>query len=236
MNPRAQRAEQAFAVPVMVAALLVIPLVILDSRDLGGAWPSVLTVGNWVIWAAFAAEAAVLLWLVDSPWEWLRRHPLEVLIIVVSFPPLGTYGFIRLLRLLRLSRLPGLARRTFSLEGLRYVSLLALLTAIGGALAYREAEGGSFYNAVYWAITTMTTVGYGDLSPDSDTGKAVAVALMLVGIGFVAILTGAVAERFVSRDVAEVEAEVAEVATTESDLRAELRDVMERLARIEARL
>jgi voltage-gated potassium channel len=236
MNPRAQSAERAFAVPVMVAALLVIPLVVLDSRDLGGAWPTVLRIINWATWLVFAAEAVVMLRLVDNRWEWLRRHPLEVAIVVVSFPPIGTLGLIRLLRLLRVVRLPGLARATFSLEGLRYVSVLALVAATGGGAAFAQAENTSYGNGVYWAMSTMTTVGYGDLTPRTGTGKALAVVVMLVGIGFVAILTGAVAERFIQRDVEEVEEEVEEVATTESALRADLRDVMERLARIEARL
>src|SRR3954451_854728 len=116
MNARAQAAERAFTVPVMVAALLVIPLLVLDSRDLGGAWPTVLSVANWAIWLTFVAEAVVLLWLVDRRWAWLPDHPLDLAIILVSFPPLPTSGLIRLLRLLRLLRLPGLARRVFSLE------------------------------------------------------------------------------------------------------------------------
>ena len=52
----------------------------------------------------------------------------------------------------------------------------------------------------------MTTVGYGDLSPQTGGGKGLAAVVMLVGIGFVAILTGAVAERFLKPDVAEEEA------------------------------
>src|SRR3954453_1472130 len=212
MNPRAKAAERAFARPVMVAALMVIPLVILESLDLGGTWPTVLRIGNWATWLAFAAEAVVMLRLVDSRWAWLRRHPLEVAIVLVSFPPLGTLGLIRLLRLLRLLRVPGLARVTFSLEGLRYASVLALVTASGGGAAFAQAEHTSYGNGVYWAVSTMTTVGYGDLKPMTNTGKALAIAVMLVGIGFVAILTGAIAERFLRPDVEMVEEHVEDVA------------------------
>jgi voltage-gated potassium channel len=181
-----------------------------------------------------------MLRLVDNPWSWVRHHPLEVTIVVFTFPVLANaltaIRALRLLRLVRLLRLPALARVAFSLEGLRYVALLAVVTAIGGGEAYAQSEGGSLKDGIYWAITTMTTVGYGDLSPKSDTGKMLALVVMLVGIGFVAILTGAVAQRFVHRDIEAVEAEVRAVEDGELDVRAELRDVMAQLARIEARL
>ncbi|MGI8848483.1 MAG: potassium channel family protein [Candidatus Dormibacteria bacterium] len=69
----------------------------------------------------------------------------------------------------------------------------------------------STWDGVWWAITTVTTVGYGDIYPHTTGGRIVAIALMLVGIGYVAILTGAVANLFittVNRDVAGSESEV----------------------------
>ncbi len=51
-------------------------------------------------------------------------------------------------------------------------------------------------DGVWWAVTTVTTVGYGDIRPETDAGRVIAMAVMLVGIGFVAIVTGAAAERF----------------------------------------
>ena len=84
--------------------------------------------------------------------------------------------------------------------------MLALLTAIGGGAAFAALEEGrSTADGIYWSLTTMTTVGYGDLSPETTGGRVLAVAVMLVGIGFVAVLTGAIAERFLAREVAQVE-------------------------------
>ena len=241
---RAERVERAFAAPMIVVALLVIPLLILEGSDLGGSWPSILAVADWLIWSAFMVEAAVLLSLVDDRREWLRRHPVEVVVIVFSFPLFANafagIRMLRLLRLVRLLRVARLARAAFSVTGVSYVALLALLTVLGGGQAFADIEGVSLIDGLYWAATTVTTVGYGDISPHTDAGKALAVGVMLVGIGFVATLTGAVAERFVAHEVEEaveeVEEAVEEVEETEADLRTELAAISERIARLQERL
>jgi voltage-gated potassium channel len=82
----------------------------------------------------------------------------------------------------------------------------------------------------------MTTVGYGDVSPHTDLGRVLAIAIMLIGIGFIAVLTGAVAERFLATEFEEVAEATHEVEATEGDVLAELREVRNRLDRLEARL
>lgn len=83
----------------------------------------------------------------------------------------------------------------------------------------------------------MTTVGYGDLPPSTDLGRGIAVFVMLVGIGFVATLTAALAERFVAREVVQAQEEVAEeIDSAEADVRRELRDIAQRLVELERRL
>jgi voltage-gated potassium channel len=99
-----------------------------------------------------------------------------------------------------------------------------------------EKEGYSTWDGVWWAVTTMTTVGYGDLYPHTTAGRLLAIVVMLVGIGFIAILTGAVAERFIARDVRAIEAEVADEAETVDAVLDELRAIRERLGNLESRL
>jgi voltage-gated potassium channel len=143
----------------------------------------------------------------------------------------------RLLRVLRLLRLARLARRLFSLQGLRYVALLALLTVLGGGAGFAAVEkGSSTWDGVWWAVTTMTTVGYGDISPETVPGRVIGIAVMLVGIGFIAVLTGAVAQRFLASQIDEVERGVEEVEATDFEVLAELRQVRRRLDSLEARL
>jgi len=239
---RAARFERAFEVPIFVAALLVIPVVVIENSSASHGWRTFGGALNWAIWSAFALELIVMLAVAPSRGAWLRKHPLETAIVVLTPPflpsSLQAIRALRLLRVLRLLRLAKLGRQLFSTEGLRYVALLAVLTALGGGAAFAAVEkhGYSTWDGVWWAVTTMTTVGYGDLYPHTTTGRFIGIVVMLVGIGFIAVLTGAVAERFLARDVRAIEAEVAGEAETVEAVLGELRAIRDRLGDLEGRV
>jgi voltage-gated potassium channel len=123
-------------------------------------------------------------------------------------------------------------------EGVRYVALLAFVTVLAGGTAFAAVEDKpKAWDGIWWAATTMSTVGYGDITPATDAGRVIGLFVMVVGIGLGSILIGAVAERFVQRDVQTETAEVErQLAATDDDLLSELRDLSARLARIEAAL
>jgi voltage-gated potassium channel len=228
MNGRAELAERRMGWPLLVAALLTIPAIAVEQSDTGGALATVGTALNWTIWLAFVAEIVVMLAVVPDRRAWLRAHPLEVAIVVLT-PPVLPAGLqaarvFRLLRLLRLLRLAALTRRLLSTEGIRDAAVLVLVTVLGGGAAYAAVEKAqhlSGWDGVWWAMTTVTTVGYGDSYPRTDVGRVIAIIVMLVGIGFVAVLTAAAAERFLR---------------AQREEHAELRGVEERLDQILQRL
>lgn len=223
---RAERMERRLEGPLLVAALLTIPAIVIEQSDAGHAWDVAASVLNWCIWLAFVAESVLMLRVVPDRRRWLREHPLDVAIVLVTPPflpaALQAARLFRLLRLLRLVRAATLARRLMSTEGVKDAAVLAVMTVLGGGAAYAAVEKGSdgeslsAWDGVWWAVTTVTTVGYGDSYPTTTAGRIIAVVVMLVGIGFVAILTAAAAERFTrarreSADLAAVREQLDEI-------------------------
>jgi voltage-gated potassium channel len=201
VDERSQRIEDRFEWPMVVVALLVIPSILLEESNLGSPWSTVGDVLNWATWLAFVIEAVVMLAVVPKKTVWLRQNPLEVAIVVLT-PPVVPAGlqFLRVFRLLRPLRLLRVLRMRvlLSLEGVRDAAVLAAITVIAaGALFARTEEGVTVWEGIWWSMSTVTTVGYGDLVPESTFGKVIAAAVMLVGIGFVALLTAFIADRFV---------------------------------------
>jgi voltage-gated potassium channel len=243
VGDRAERIERRFEAPILVAALLVIPVIAIEQSSLGEPWPTIAEVANWLIWLTFLAEVVVMLAVVRERGRWLREHPLEVAIVVLTPPflpaSLQALRAFRLLRLLRAVVVVRYVQRLFSLDGLRYAGVLAILTALGGGAAFAAAEGKdvSTWDGVWWALTTMTTVGYGDLSPTTDLGRVIAIFVMLVGIGFLTLVIGAASERFIAGDVREevkrAEDELADDAT-EAEVLGELRAISVRLQQLES--
>jgi voltage-gated potassium channel len=202
--------ERRLQAPLLVAALLTIPAIAIEQSNPGHPWDTIATVLNWTTWLAFLAEAVLMLAVVRDRRQWLRSHPLEVAIVLLTPPilPAGLQALrvFRALRLLRLVKAAVLMRRLLSTEGIRDATVLALLTVVGGGEAYAAVEKSqqlSAWDGVWWAIVTVTTVGYGDSFPKTDEGRVIAVVVMLVGIGFIAVLTAAAAERFMRVERAE---------------------------------
>ena len=194
---RVERWEQKADVPLMllaVAFLVAYAWQVLDPRMAHGLseW---LAVVSWTVWAAFAADFAIRLALADERRRYAQAHWYDVALIALPvLRPLRLLRLVALLRILDRSAAGSLAGRVVV-----YVSGAASLAVFLGALATLDAEQNAkganittFGDALWWACTTVTTVGYGDRYPVTTTGRCVAVVLMLFGIGLVGAVTAAV--------------------------------------------
>jgi signal transduction histidine kinase len=111
--------RRRFEVPVLVVALLVVPVIIIEDRAISQAWQQLAAVFNWLVWLVFIAEFVAVLWVTRTRWAAVRAAWLDLIIIVTSFAVLpAALGATRLARLLRLGR---------ALRGLRPMRLLAVL-------------------------------------------------------------------------------------------------------------
>src|SRR5450759_2995060 len=184
--------------------VLVVPLMV----DLPPAACTAFTAADIAIWSAFAVDYGARLYLAPARWRFVRSHPLDLLVLVVPF--LKPLRAVRLLRLARLGVVTGAAQsraqRSLHATAAVYVTTLAaVLMVLAAAAMYdveRRAHAGNIKtipDALWWAITTVTTVGYGDRYPTTGTGRLVAGALVLVGIALLGVITASSAAWFVDR-------------------------------------
>lgn len=203
-----------------VLALLIVPALVLEDRATDPRLREVAHILNWIVWLAFCAEF-VIRWIPRRSVTFLREAWFDLLLIVIS-PPflvpdywqgLRSLRAVRVLRMLRLVRAGAIAgiglrltRRLFGRRKFHYTALVAIAVVFMGALGVFifESESnkaiGSFGDALWWAVVTATTVGYGDVSPVTLEGRLIAVVLMLTGIGVIGVFTATVASMFFEQD------------------------------------
>ena len=160
----------------------------------------VLNITQWIIWIAFAMDLVYGLLTTPSKKTYLKNHPLEIAAVLLPF--------LRPLRLLRVISLGGLAIQKVAIGRQFGIMIKVLITSI--FLAYiaavqitlieRDIEGSNiqtFSDGLWWAVTTVTTVGYGDAFPITTEGRVLAVGLTLTGISLMGVITASVAAWFV---------------------------------------
>lgn len=231
--------EQRFRVPITVATLLVIPVMIVQGSDTGQPWQAIGFVGDCVIWLTFLAEVIAMLAVAEDRWAWVKKNPLDVAIVVLTPPVpgnvLASVRILRLFRLVRLFRLAPLMRGVFTIDGVKYVAFLAFLTLLAGGQAFASIESDqSIADGLYWALGTMTTAGSGDVMATTGSVEAVAAVLMLVGLAFAAVITGAIAQRFVVTEDTVTEGNL-ETLEALAAVTSQLDEVGQRLDRLDAR-
>lgn len=204
------RFEAAVEVPLTVLAIAWLPLLVVPLvTNLPSSIDDAFTAADYLIWAIFVCEYLVKVYLAPSRKRFVVTHLLELVVVVV--PLLRPLRIVRLLRLLTIGR-AGVVfvlalrrmRGLLAHRGLHFVLLSVMGIVVVCAaleLAFERDVPGSnvqdFGDALWWAVVTVTTVGYGDRYPVSAGGRGVAAILMFVAIGLVGTLTATIASYFV---------------------------------------
>lgn len=185
---------------------------------LSHAWKHVCNVVVFVSWIVFVVDYAARLWSAPNRRAYFTRHLLDL--VIVALPALRPLRLLRLVVLFRILNRKAAA----SLRGRvpLYVSISATTLVLCAALAVLDAErnaAGSniktFGSAIWWAVVTVTTVGYGDHFPVTLQGRFVAGGLMIGGVALIGVVTASFAAWFIDR-VRDDEEEVQ--AATQRDL------------------
>ena len=209
-------AGRAFDIGLLVSILVSVLAVMLESvtairREYGG----VLRAVEWAITAVFTVEYVLRLMAVDRPWRYARSFfgvidllavvPTYLTLVLPQAQPLIVVRAIRLLRVFRILKLAHFVGEGQQLiQALRasrrkitvFLGGIVTLVVISGTLMYIiEGEEHGFTSiptSMYWAVVTMTTVGYGDIAPRTPLGRLLAAALMILGYAIIAVPTGIV--------------------------------------------
>ena len=235
---QARRARMLDA-PTVVVVLLVIPALILGFSEMGGLLGTVSTILNWFIYGWFVFEFLCMLYLAPSDREYFKHNKLDLFVLLTTVPILpGVFQALWVLRLLRLiDVLPVILGRFGSITLLPYAIVLAFIGVFGGGVAFAHFEGISLFDGVYWANTTINTVGYGDVSAQTDGGKLLSMVLQWTGNVILALLIGGVAAAAqrvllgtasaeVRKDLEEIEEDVEEVSEDVEDIEEDVENLL----------
>ena len=233
-----QRYEQASQWPLVVLALLFVAAYAWGvlRPDLPGPLLLTLHVVTVLAWPVFLADYVLRLVLARHRWRFVRENWVDgVAVLLPLLRPLRIVSLVRVARVLD-------RRLTTTLHGrvAAYVTLTASLVVFMASLAAYDAERGEpgatmtdYGDAVWWALTTITTVGYGDQYPVTGEGRLVAVLLMVSGIALLGVVTAAVASWFVGRVA---EAAQADDDASDAELRAQLGALTQEVRALRAEL
>ena len=209
-------AGKAFDIGLLLAIVLSVTAVLLESvSGIRARYGAGLRAAEWFFTVLFTVEYVLRLICIDRPLRYAASFfgLVDLLAIVPTYlsvllPGAQSLIVIRALRLLRVFRVMKLARFVGEARILRAAlhasirkiviflgTVLTLVLIIGSLMYLIEGEASGFTNipvSIYWAIVTMTTVGYGDIAPATVSGRFLAAVVMIIGYGIIAVPTGIV--------------------------------------------
>ena len=198
---------------IIILALISVILVLLGFAEMVDLDNPPYNIIDLLLWGVFVVDYGWRFFLSKGNWRFIIENIFDLLAIlplnaIFTVFRLGRiFRLARLTKLLKLTRLLRIVGLTGKLErkisrflrtnGLIYILYVNIFIVLVGSSILSVVEEKSFSDSLWWALVTVTTVGYGDIVPVSLFGKWLAVLLMLVGIGTIGMLTSALTNFFV---------------------------------------
>lgn len=233
-GPRVAAWQDRAEWPLAILALLFLAAYTIQvlGHRMDDDWRTAVNGLLWLVWALFAVEFLVRVYLARRHTRYVWRHSADV--AMIALPMLRPLRILRVLMLMRMLN----RRMADTLRGrvVVYGAFTAVLLIFCASLAVLQAERGhpganieTFWDAIWWSVVTICTVGYGDRFPVTVEGRCVGIGLMVAGVGLFGVVTASFAAWLVDQLRDE---EMANEQATHADLVA----LREQLNRIEARL
>ena len=221
------RKGKIFDLLLLIVIVISVILVMLESVDsIREEYRESLRIAEWIITIVFTIEYVIRIIIVRRPWKYIKSFYgiIDFLAVIPTYVSLFLIGsqsllVIRILRLLRVFRILKLTRYTNAGSVLSRAiwasrekisvfifSVVTLVVIIGTLMYLIEGEGGGFTSiprSIYWGIVTLTTVGYGDISPVTPLGQFLASVVMILGYAIIAVPTGIVTAEMINPTPAE---------------------------------
>lgn len=223
---KAKRLKLVYEILIILLAIIAVSMAFLDlTNKISIESSKLLYYIDSSILMVFTADYIIRLALSNNKKQFLKQNIFDLFAIIPFNSMFRAFRIVRLAKIFRLTKMTRLARLikitrliriiTFSrrilvkveefiqTNGFIYVLYLTVIIVILGSMGIYYTEQGKtinlFGDAIWWSFVTTTTVGYGDISPITMSGRIIAAILMIFGIGFIGMLTGTIATYFLNR-------------------------------------
>lgn len=197
-----KKVAAAYEIIIGALELFAVALAVLDITQSLNAWQRM---ADNIILAIFVADYIVRLLVSDDKKDFVKKNIFDLIAIIPFSSFFRAFRIARLARLVKLAKISKFSRLAayslrllnrakvfFNTNGFKYVLALSCVLVAAGGIAIHFAEGMELSDGFWWAFVTTTTVGYGDISPSTGVGRAIAIILMITGIGLLGTLTSTI--------------------------------------------
>lgn len=185
-----------------------------------------------IILGIFVADYAIRFFVADNKKKFVRENICDLLAILPFHIVFRSFRLVHLGRWIKYVKIPRMLAflyRPFkkavvflNINGFKYILLMTSVIILIGGVLIHFAEDMSISDGIWWAFVTATTVGYGDISPNSLYGRLIAMVLMLVGIGLIGSVTSTLTSYFLKKDRQNVESRTIQMIQEELEHFSEL--------------